>query len=98
MAGMTFDTEHFGNHLQLLACLAEHFETHATTNVRQMSRQMYERSFRANILSGAFDHDVCAAWFVPLGFYLETGEVAWARTIVGFDLPGHLGASSPGKE
>jgi hypothetical protein len=78
VAGMTFDAQHFRDYLKLFTRLAEHLETYATADVGQLSWQVNKRSFRADIFRCAFGHDVCAAWVIPLGFYLETGEVARA--------------------
>src|SRR4051794_12307729 len=50
MARVSFDAEHFGNHLQLLAGFAEDFEPHTTTYVGQLSREVHERTLWANVL------------------------------------------------
>src|ERR1051326_8660774 len=75
-----------------LARLTEHFQTHATANVRQLPRQVNERAFGPDVFGGAFSDDVCTARFIPLSFHLETGEVTWSRAIVCFD-SGHARAS-----
>src|SRR6185369_3822548 len=89
MAGMALDTQHLRDHLKLLTGFTEHFETHTTTNVGQVSREMYERALWTNVFSRAFNDDVRAAWLIPLRFHLETGEVTWAGTVL--CLCGHLG-------
>jgi hypothetical protein len=82
MTGMALDAQHLGDHLQLLASFAEHFKPNATADVRQLSRQMYERALRANVLGCTFRNDVCAARFIPLGFDLEAGEITWSRAVL----------------
>src|SRR6185436_9202574 len=93
VTGVSLDTKHFRDHLQLLAGFAKHFKTHTTADLRQLSWQVYECAFRTNVLSGAFGDDVRTARLVPLRFNFERGEVAWSGTIVGFNWSGHLDAS-----
>src|ERR1043165_7029349 len=91
---MAFDAQHLGDHLQLLARFAEHFEPHSTTDVRQVTRQMDQRSFRPDVFSSAFGNHVCAARFVPLSADFEAREITWSSSIFGFDLAGHGYSSS----
>src|SRR4051812_29545627 len=91
---MTLDAQHLRDHLQFLTGLAEHFETHATTDRGELSRQVYECAFRSNVLSDAFGDDMRAAWFIPLRFHLETCEITWTGAVLFLHLSGHGRPSS----
>src|ERR1041384_8683170 len=94
MTRMTFDAQHFRDHWQLLTGFAGDCEHHTTADLRQLTRQVDQRSFRSDVLRRAFRDDVGAARFVPLRFHFEARKIAWSRSIVAFELPDHSYSSS----
>src|SRR4029078_9954560 len=92
MTGMSFDAKHLRYHLELLARLAEHFETHRPADVRQLSRQIDKRALGTDVLRCALGDDVRAVGHVPLGFDLEAGEITWSRATLCFHLSGAVRA------
>src|SRR6185369_11642056 len=94
MTRMAFDAQHLGDHLKLLARFARDFEPDTTANLRQLPRQVDQRTFGSDVFRRAFRDHVRAARLVPLGANFKTRKITWARSILGFDLSRHGHSSS----
>jgi hypothetical protein len=75
MARMSLNAQYLRNDLEFLSRLTEHFETHATADLWQLSWQVHQRAFGADVLGDPFGNDVSTAWLIPFSLYLEAGEV-----------------------
>ena len=62
--------------LQFLPLFVEDGQLHAAADIRQLSLQMHERAFRADVLSRAFRDNVLAFFRLPLGAHQQRCEVA----------------------
>ena len=78
MTRMTFNAQHLGDDLKLLARFAGNFESNATTYLWQLAWQVDQRSFRANVFSRAFGDDMRTARLVPLSAHFEAREITWS--------------------
>src|ERR1044072_3374332 len=85
MTRMACDAQDLSDHLQLLASFTQHFESHTTTYVGQLSRQVHQRTFRPDIFRHTFSDYVRAGRIVPLGADFEARQIARSGAIVGFD-------------
>jgi hypothetical protein len=92
MARVTFNAENLGDHLKPFAMLTVNFKANGTANLRQLSGQVNQSSFRPNIFCCALSYNMTTRWFVPFRFDFQTRQVAGARTILKLHVPGH---SSP---
>src|SRR5258705_1023571 len=89
MTRVTLNPEYFGNHLQPFSGFTKHLKTNAAADIGQVSRQVYQGSFRADIFRSALGNYVSATRLVPLRFDLQARKIAWSSAVFGFYVARH---------
>src|SRR5258705_13785972 len=89
MTRVPLNAEHFGNHLQTLSGFTEHLKTNGAADIGQVSRQVYQSSFRADIFRSALGDSVSATRLVPLRFDLQACKIAWSSAVFDFYVARH---------